>query len=187
MENKMLLPTDSQTRKGIPIGTGVVDYFPLALAEVAKCSKQGNDQHNPGQSLHWDKTKSTDHADCLLRHFIDRGKTDSTGIRESARMAWRALALLQIEIENEKKELEFFDEAPQVESQEKQDDGWIPWNGGECPVDPETRVFYQLRAENISTIKRHARDYPESHSYAANFRWTHEDSVSDIVAYKVVK
>ena len=97
----MILPTDSKVRKGIPIGTGVVDYFPLALAEVARCSKAGNDQHNPGKSLHWDKSKSTDHADCLLRHFIDRGKKDSDGIRESARMAWRALALLQTEMENE--------------------------------------------------------------------------------------
>lgn len=95
----MLLPSDPVQRKGLPIATGVIDYFPLALAEIAKCSKQGNDQHNPGQPLHWDKTKSTDHADCLLRHFIDRGKTDFTGIRESARMAWRALAFLQIELE----------------------------------------------------------------------------------------
>lgn len=95
----MLLPSDPVQRKNLPIATGVIDYFPLALTEVAKCSKQGNDQHNPGQPLHWDKAKSTDHADCLLRHFIDRGKIDLTGIRESARMAWRALALLQIELE----------------------------------------------------------------------------------------
>jgi hypothetical protein len=100
-ESKMILPMDSTKRKNLPIGTGVVDYFPLALAEVSKCSKAGNEQHNPGQPLNWDKTKSTDHADCLLRHFIDRGKIDSAGIRESARMAWRALALLQIELESE--------------------------------------------------------------------------------------
>ena len=100
-QKQMLLPTDSQERKGIPITTGVLDYFPLAIAEVAKCSKAGNDQHNPGQPLHWAKGKSTDHADCIPRHLIDRGAFDTDGIRHSAKLAWRALALLQIELENE--------------------------------------------------------------------------------------
>lgn len=98
---EMLLPTDPHERKGIPITTGVLDYFPLAIAEVAKCSKAGNDQHNPGQPLHWAKGKSTDHADCIPRHLIDRGAFDTDGIRHSAKLAWRALALLQIELENE--------------------------------------------------------------------------------------
>ena len=94
------LPTDPKERKAVPIATGVLDYFPLALMEVAKCSKAGNDQHNPGQPLHWAKEKSTDHADCILRHLIDRGTIDTDGIRHSAKVAWRALALLQVEIEN---------------------------------------------------------------------------------------
>ena len=97
----MLLPTDAQERKQIPIVSGVLDYFPLAIAEVAKCSKAGNDQHHPGEPLFWDKTKSTDHADCIGRHLIDRGKFDSDGIRHSAKLAWRALALLQIELEKD--------------------------------------------------------------------------------------
>ena len=100
-QHKPMLPTDPQERKGIPITTGVLDYFPLAIAEVAKCSKAGNDQHNPGQPLHWAKGKSTDHADCIPRHLIDRGTFDTDGIRHSAKLAWRALALLQIELENE--------------------------------------------------------------------------------------
>jgi hypothetical protein len=95
------LPTTPKERKAIPIATGVLDYFPLALAEVAKTSKAGNDQHNPGQPLHWEKGRSTDHADCIIRHLIDRGTVDIDGIRHSAKVAWRALALLQIEIENE--------------------------------------------------------------------------------------
>lgn len=99
----MTLSDDAAERKGMPITTGVLDYFPLALAEVAVCSKAGNDQHNPGQPLHWDKTKSTDHADCIARHLIDRGSIDTDGIRHSAKLAWRALANLQIELENEKK------------------------------------------------------------------------------------
>jgi hypothetical protein len=103
-QKAMLLTADPVERKGIPMTTGVLDYFPLAIAEVAKVSKAGNDQHNPGQPLHWDKTKSLDHADCISRHLIDRGSRDSDGMRHSAKLVWRALALLQTELENEAKE-----------------------------------------------------------------------------------
>ena len=98
----MLLPTDAQERKQIPVVSGVLDYFPLAIAEVAKCSWAGNQQHHPDKPLHWDKTKSTDHADCIGRHLIDRGKFDTDGQRHSAKLAWRTLALLQLELEAEK-------------------------------------------------------------------------------------
>lgn len=94
------LPTDSQERKDTPIYSGVLKYFPLALAEVAKVSKTGNDKHNPGQPLHWSKGKSNDHADCVARHLIEAGTIDlDDGHRHSAKLAWRALALLQIELE----------------------------------------------------------------------------------------
>lgn len=88
-------------RKDYPICTGVLDYFPDALAAVAQCSKAGNDQHNLGQVLHWDKNKSADEPDALIRHLIDRGKFDTDGIRHSTKVAWRALALLQREIDAE--------------------------------------------------------------------------------------
>jgi len=100
----MHLPNDAQKRKTIPIGTGVIDYFPLALIAIAECSQKGNDQHNPGTPLHWDRSKSGDEGDALIRHFLDRGKMDTDGIRHSAKMAWRALALLQKEIEGESRE-----------------------------------------------------------------------------------
>lgn len=93
------LPTDAATRKGIPIATGFIDYFPDAIAAVAELSKVANEQHNPGQPLHWDRSKSTDEADALMRHFLERGGVDTDGIRHSAKVAWRALALLQKELE----------------------------------------------------------------------------------------
>lgn len=96
------LPVNATERKGIPITTGVLDYFPLAIAEVARVSKAGNDQHNPGQPLHWAKEKSTDHADCIARHLLERGSMDSDGQRHSGKLAWRALALLQTELEKER-------------------------------------------------------------------------------------
>ena len=96
-----MLPTSVEARKATPIATGVIDYFPLALAEIARVSKVGNDQHNGVDSpLHWDRAKSTDEADALMRHFIERGTVDTTdGMLHSAKMAWRALALLQKELE----------------------------------------------------------------------------------------
>lgn len=100
----MNLPSDAKERKATPMCTGVLDYFPKALAEIARVSKVGNDQHNAGQPLHWDKTKSTDHADCIVRHLVDRGSIDSDGQRHSAKVAWRALALLETELEAEREE-----------------------------------------------------------------------------------
>lgn len=83
----------------MPICTGVLDYFPLALAAVAHASYVATEQHHPGEPMHWQRDKSTDHADCLLRHLVERGTIDSDGVRHSAKAAWRALALLQLEIE----------------------------------------------------------------------------------------
>jgi hypothetical protein len=96
------MPKDAAERKRSPVASGVLDYFPDALIEVARVSFEGNEQHNPGQRLHWDRSKSTDEADALIRHFLERGLRDVDGMRHSAKMAWRALALLQKEIEAER-------------------------------------------------------------------------------------
>lgn len=88
-------------RKEFPITTGVVDYFMDALMEVAKVSYTGNQQHNPGQPMHWARAKSTDHENCIGRHLAQRGSLDTDGMRHSAKLAWRALALLQEELERD--------------------------------------------------------------------------------------
>lgn len=95
------LPEDSETRKLMPMVRGLLDYFPNALAAVAHLSWKGNQQHNPGEAINWSRQKSADHADSIVRHLVDRGSTDTDGIRHSAKVAWRALALLQEEIEYE--------------------------------------------------------------------------------------
>lgn len=81
----------------------MLDYFPDALVAVAQVSFEGNNQHNPGKPLHWDRTKSMDHGDTAIRHFLERGSLDADGQRHSAKFAWRALAILQLELEAEKK------------------------------------------------------------------------------------
>ena len=90
-------------RKEIPVYSGVLKYFPDAIKEVARCSYRGNQQHNPNTKLHWDRSKSGDGLDALSRHLLDAGTFDSDGIRHSAKVAWRALANLQKEIENDTK------------------------------------------------------------------------------------
>lgn len=97
---KRLIDTDSAARKAFPMCSGLLDYFPDALAEVAKLSYLGNEKHNPGEPLHHARGKSMDHADCIVRHLVGRGGFDGD-TRESAALAWRALALLQEELERE--------------------------------------------------------------------------------------
>ena len=93
------LPTDPKERKKIPIYSGVLKYFPDAIAAIAAVSFAGNEQHNPGEPLHWARHKSTDQEDTLARHLMEAGSIDTDGHRHSAKAAWRALAILQLEIE----------------------------------------------------------------------------------------
>lgn len=93
-----------EQRKAIPIYSGVLKYFPLAIAEVAKISLEGNNQHNAGQPLHWAREKSTDHLDCIARHLTDHARGDifdTDGQRHIGKVAWRALAQLELDLENE--------------------------------------------------------------------------------------
>jgi len=91
-----------EDRKAMPIYSGVLTYFPDALKEVSKCSLAGQKQHNQGDKLYWDKNKSTDNADALVRHLIDHNKNpiDDDGILHLAKVAWRALATLQIYLDS---------------------------------------------------------------------------------------
>jgi hypothetical protein len=95
-----LIEGDSAYRKRFPLTTGLLDYFPDALAAVSEVSFHGNEKHNPGEPMHHARGKSMDHADCILRHLTERGGFDGE-IRHTAALAWRALALLQEELERE--------------------------------------------------------------------------------------
>ena len=50
------------------------------------------------------------------------------------------------------------------------------WNGGECPVHPETVVNYWLRDSRAVNER-----------LAINLRWTHAGAPADIIAFQVVK
>lgn len=105
---KTTLPTDSAERKNYPLASGCLNYFPAALAGVAKVSKIGNDKHNPGMPMHHARGKSGDHSDCILRHLVDtegllaaRRNGDINNVLaeqillEASQLAWRTLAYSQ--------------------------------------------------------------------------------------------
>jgi hypothetical protein len=96
-ENIEAVADKAQQRKATPIYSGVIKYFPNAIAEVAKCSQAGNDQHHPDKPLHWDMSKSSDELDALVRHLTDHSvdPVDDDGVFHLAKVAWRALAALE--------------------------------------------------------------------------------------------
>lgn len=106
----MSLPTDDKARKAMPILTYLTEYFPDAtLAEVA-VSVAGNEQHNPGEPLHWAREKSKDQLNTAFRHMWDhkRGTVkDIDGQYHLAKAIWRLKAELQLQIER--------DNAPKIE------------------------------------------------------------------------
>jgi hypothetical protein len=57
-------------------------------------------------------------------------------------------------------------------------DGWIPWSGGECPVDGETHVQFKFRNNS----------WGFGYEGKANERdWSHDNSGGDIIAYRIHK
>jgi hypothetical protein len=79
----------------VPLYRGLFRYFPDALAAVAELSRIGNEQHNPGSEMHWDRSKSGDELDSMLRHTLDAGVEDTDKVLHDTKIAWRALANLQ--------------------------------------------------------------------------------------------
>lgn len=59
-------------------------------------------------------------------------------------------------------------------------DGWIEWNGGSCPVAPETKVYWQRRIEADDPVERVERERRP----AGELRWFHHGGPTDIIAYK---
>lgn len=95
-----MLPTDAKERKGVPIYSGFVVYFPDGMQAVAMLSFDANEQHNPGEPVHWAKEKSTDEKDALMRHLVDPLAVggdvyDTDGHLHATKKAWRAMADLQ--------------------------------------------------------------------------------------------
>jgi len=85
-------------RKHYPVDSGCFKYFPNALKYVSHVSWVGNEQHNPGTPLHWDRNKSQDDADARARHILG-DEYDVDGVLEEGKAAWRSLAVLEKKLE----------------------------------------------------------------------------------------
>ena len=91
MTTNNALPTEAKARKTSPMYSGLIKYFPHALAAVSHCSYLGNAQHHPATPLHWDMAKSADELDALVRHMVEE---------DWDKVAWRALANLERKLTN---------------------------------------------------------------------------------------
>ena len=95
---------EAKKRKMTPMYSGLLAYFPDALAVVAQNSMVGHYQHNdPKDPMYWDREKSADDPDGMVRHLADHSKNpyDTDGRLHLGKVAWRALAMLQKFIEEE--------------------------------------------------------------------------------------
>lgn len=92
--HNLLANKTAKERKEYPVKTGFMNYFRDAIFRVAHVSYLGNEQHNPGEPLHWARGKSMDQGDCEARHMLCDDEED-----HMAAKAWRALADLQIFLE----------------------------------------------------------------------------------------
>lgn len=107
MKKPVFFEPDSDTRKRMPVATGVMAYFPLALLIVSMVSRAGAEKHCGGR-LGWAKHLSTDEPDAEVRHMLDfyLGLCEPI-VPELGRLgplatkAWRALAHLEREAEAE--------------------------------------------------------------------------------------
>lgn len=88
-----------EQRKATPVYSGFLKYFPDAVCAVARLSLIGNEQHNPGKPLEWDRSKSGDEPDALCRHLLQSGTEDTDGVLHETKVAWRAMANLQKTLE----------------------------------------------------------------------------------------
>lgn len=86
---------DDDNREDYPLFDVLFGYFPAAMCELSRWSKVGNEQHNPGEELHWAREKSTDHRNKIMRHLMDYDQKDSNGFYEAIPLLWRAAALAQ--------------------------------------------------------------------------------------------
>lgn len=101
----MSLPIDAALRKRLQLYTFMFEYFPEAWLAIVDVARAGNDQHNPGEPMHWAREKSKDQMNALFNHLVDYGlgeKKDTDGCYHLAKMLWRGMAQLQLDIEAER-------------------------------------------------------------------------------------
>lgn len=68
-------------------------------------------------------------------------------------------------------------EAVRPEASAPDDDGWIEWHGGECPVPDGTLVYVMFRGSGAT----------KTHYPCGSIDWKHTATAYDIVAYRIAE
>jgi hypothetical protein len=95
----MILPEDPQERKNLPMWRACLMFFPKTFVAITKLSMKGQKQHKYNEGdIHWDRSKSKDDWDSLIRHMFNLQEAiknkDVAGIREHApAISWRGNAI----------------------------------------------------------------------------------------------
>lgn len=106
-------PTDYKERKEWECWTYLMEYMPDAFLEEVRVAIAGNQQHNPGQHLHWARGKSADQMNTAFRHMWEhtmaarwgRGSmVDVDKCYHLAKAIWRLRAELQLTLERVRRE-----------------------------------------------------------------------------------
>jgi hypothetical protein len=62
------------------------------------------------------------------------------------------------------------------------ENAWIEWSGGECPVADDALIQVRFRVWEEGQGESLKKNPPQP---ARRFRWYHNDSGSDIIAYRL--
>lgn len=116
-----LYPKDDKARKALPVFRMITGYFPKALREVTRVCVVNNVRYNPDRKPHdinWARGKSTDQLGALYRHITEYvvdgtifedvppevvaaiGAEGFSQVYVLAEAAWRALAALELAVED---------------------------------------------------------------------------------------
>jgi hypothetical protein len=116
-----LIETDDKARKNTPIFKMISRYFPRGLREVTKVCVANNARYSPDKApadIQWNRGKSPDQLGSAFRHMLEyevdglvfeetstevQALTGISKVYVLAEAAWRVLAALELEIENQEK------------------------------------------------------------------------------------
>lgn len=114
-----LFPKDDKARKNLPVFRMIAGYFPKALREITRVCVANNVRYNPDRKpadINWARGKSTDQLGSLFRHLLEyevdgqvfeelppevKAATGDERVYVLAEAAWRALAALELCIEEQ--------------------------------------------------------------------------------------
>jgi hypothetical protein len=81
-----------------PVFEGVLEYFPLAILEIAKVSAMGAQKYDWGNWVHVQDGYKR-YTSALCRHLVGKGDLDfddESNLLHAAHVAWNSLARLEL-------------------------------------------------------------------------------------------